>query len=309
MTSEKNCFIQGNLTTIAKTDGLKISTQAVSTNGNQVINDTKTVTSTNIYFDHDTEVKGTINNIDLEYFQRNAIIKNDSREIIGNKSFLSGANLIKGFEAESVNNIIIPNLTENLVPIHENTTWSSSYIFGNTIINNNLVVNRINNYVNPDGFVSLNSVNEISGSKIFNEKSEFKFKKIIYKFYENSIKNNPDIEGLFVELNFGKSKWLLMVAYHRLSQSDSYFFEDLDKALDIYSNCGKFLLSGGFNSEITELCMDSFLYEHGMTSLVKDQPCFKSITNPTCIDHVLTNSNLSFQHTDALSMGLSDFIC
>ena len=134
--------------------------------------------------------------------------------------------------------------------------------------------------------------------------------KNIYKVYENSIKNIPDdIEGLFVELNFGKSKWLLMVAYHRPSQSDSYFFEDLNKALDIYSNCGKFLLSGGFNSESTELCMDSFLYEHGMTSLVKDQPCFKSITNPTCIDHVLTNSNLSFQHTDALSMGLSDFIC
>ena len=149
------------------------------------------------------------------------------------------ANLSKSFEAESVNNIIIPNLTENLVPIHENTTWSSNYIFGNTIINNNLVVNRINNYVNPDGLVSLNSVNEIPGSKIFNEKSEFKFKKIIYKVYENSIKNIPDIEGLFVELNFGKSKWLLLGAYHPPSQIDSYLFEHLDKALDIYSNYGK----------------------------------------------------------------------
>ena len=45
----------------------------------------------------------------------------------------------------------------------------------------------------------------------------------------------PDnIEGLFVELNFKKSKWLLMGAYHPPSQSDSYFFEHLDKALDIY---------------------------------------------------------------------------
>ena len=127
MTFEKNCFIQGNITTIAKTDGLKISTQAVTTIENQVINYTKTATATNIYFDNDIEVKSTINNIDLECFQRNAIIKNDSREITGNKSFLSGANLIKSFEAESVNNIIIPNLTENWVTIHENTTWSSSY--------------------------------------------------------------------------------------------------------------------------------------------------------------------------------------
>ena len=40
-------------------------------------------------------------------------------------------------------------------------------------INNNLVVNRINNYVIPDGFVSINSINEITGSKIFNENSKF----------------------------------------------------------------------------------------------------------------------------------------
>ena len=75
MTFEKNCFIQGNLTTIAKIDGLKRSTQAVTTNGNQIINGTKTVSTTNTYFDNHIEVKGTINNIDLEYFQRNAIIK------------------------------------------------------------------------------------------------------------------------------------------------------------------------------------------------------------------------------------------
>ena len=50
-----------------------------------------------------------------------------------------------------------------------------------------------------------------------------------------------DIEGLFVELNFRKSKWLLMGAYHPPSQSNSYFFEHLDKALDIYSNYEKVL--------------------------------------------------------------------
>ena len=50
-----------------------------------------------------------------------------------------------------------------------------------------------------------------------------------------------DIEGLFVELNFRKSKWLLMGAHHPPSQSDSYCFEHLDKALDIYSNYEKVL--------------------------------------------------------------------
>ena len=118
----------------------------------------------------------------------------------------------------------------------------------------------------------------------------------------------PDnIEGLFVELNFRKSKWLLMRTYHPPSQSDSYFSEHLDKALDIYSNYEKVLLTGDFNSGITEPCMDSFLYQHDVTSLVKEKTCFKSITNPTCIDLFLTNSNLSFQPTETVSTDLSDF--
>ena len=41
----------------------------------------------------------------------------------------------------------------------------------------------------------------------------------------------------------------------------SHFFEHLDKALDIYSNYEKVLLTGDFNSEIAEPCMDSFLYQ------------------------------------------------
>ena len=75
-------------------------------------------------------------------------------------------------------------MTENLEPIHENTTWSSNYIFENIIINNNLVVNKINNYVIPDGSVSINSINEITGPKIFNENSEFK------KMYTEGNRNN-----------------------------------------------------------------------------------------------------------------------
>ena len=81
--------------------------------------------------------------------------------------------------------------------------------------------------------------------------------------------------------------------------------EHLDKALDIYGNYEKVLLTGDFNSEITEPCMDSFLYQHDVTSLVKAKTCFKSITNPTCIELFLTNSNLSFQHTETVSTGLS----
>ena len=44
-----------------------------------------------------------------------------------------------------------------------------------------------------------------------------------------------------------------------------------------------------------------------MTSLVKEKPCFKSIANPNCTDLFLTDSNLSFQHTETVSTGLPDF--
>ena len=38
-----------------------------------------------------------------------------------------------------------------------------------------------------------------------------------------------DIEGLFIELNFRKYKWLLLGTYHPLSKSDQYYFNKLDK--------------------------------------------------------------------------------
>ena len=50
-----------------------------------------------------------------------------------------------------------------------------------------------------------------------------------------------DIEALFIELNFRKCKWLLSGIYHPPSQSDQYFFDRLDNALDAYSNYEIFL--------------------------------------------------------------------
>ena len=47
--------------------------------------------------------------------------------------------------------------------------------------------------------------------------------------------NFPDnIEGLFVQLNFRKSKWLLGGMFHPPSQPDQYFNNTLDKALDVH---------------------------------------------------------------------------
>ena len=76
-----------------------------------------------------------------------------------------------------------------------------------------------------------------------------------HKFYD-------DMEGLFVELNFRKVKWLLLGTYHPPSQNDIYYFNQLDKAIDTYNNYEKILLIGDFNAETSEACLESFLYEH-----------------------------------------------
>ena len=67
------------------------------------------------------------------------------------------------------------------------------------------------------------------------------------------------------------------------------------------------MLVGDFNAEETEPCLNSFLSEYNLTNIVKDKTCFKSIENPSCIDLVLTNNSHSFQHTQAICSGLSDY--
>ena len=117
-----------------------------------------------------------------------------------------------------------------------------------------------------------------------------------------------DIESLFVELNLFKTKWLVCGCYHPPSQPDQYFFDNIGNALDKYSQYyEKFLLAGDFNAEDSETCLSQFLYEYHAHNIVKDKTCFKSTSNPSCIDLFITNSPLRFHNTMAISTGLSDF--
>ena len=45
-----------------------------------------------------------------------------------------------------------------------------------------------------------------------------------------------DIECIFLELTFRKCKWLLVRTYHSPLQGDHYFFENLEKAIVVYSH-------------------------------------------------------------------------
>ena len=117
-----------------------------------------------------------------------------------------------------------------------------------------------------------------------------------------------DIEGLFIEINLRKVKWLLLGSYHPPSQTDDYYYRNLEKAVDIYAKFyDKFLFAGDFNNEETEPCLSEFLHQYEAVNIVKEKTCFKNPENPSCIDLFITNSASSFQNTSAVSTGLSDF--
>ena len=108
-----------------------------------------------------------------------------------------------------------------------------------------------------------------------------------------------DIEGIFVELNLRKNKWLLFGSYHSPSQSDEYFFNHVKNGLDIYSKVyDKYMLVEDFNAQESEPCLSQFLFEMNES---------KSLSNPSCIDLVITKSFSNFQNMKAISTGLSDF--
>ena len=101
----------------------------------------------------------------------------------------------------------------------------------------------------------------------------------------------PDgFKGLFIEPNFRKTKLLFFGTYHPPTQSDSYYFNNLVKALDLFSHYDKKLLFGDFNTEVSEV-LSIFLYQHDLENLVKDKTCFKNANNPSTIDLFLTNNS------------------
>ena len=116
------------------------------------------------------------------------------------------------------------------------------------------------------------------------------------------------IEGMFIEINLKKCKWLLFGTYHRPSQNDEYYFNQIIQALDIYiKTYDRFLLAGDFNIEDHEPSISSFLHQYDSKNLVNKPTCYKSLVNPRCIDLFITNNPRSFQNTDVLNIGCSDF--
>ena len=116
------------------------------------------------------------------------------------------------------------------------------------------------------------------------------------------------IECLGIEVNLRKTKWLVICSYNPHKNNISNHLENLSKVLNRnLSQYERFLCIGDFNSEITEFAMKNFCDIYHLKNLVNVPTCYKNPLKPSCIDLFLTNCSRSFQDTQVIETGLSDF--
>ena len=90
---------------------------------------------------------------------------------------------------------------------------------------------------------------------------------------------------------------LLFATYHPPSQGHKYFFGEVEKSLDRYSQIySKFLLIGDFNGEESEPVPAQFFHDYNAVNIIHENKSYKkSMNNPGCIDLIITNSPNSFK--------------
>ena len=124
------------------------------------------------------------------------------------------------------------------------------------------------------------------------------------------LKDRPplnNVEGIFLELNLKRCKWLMFDGYNPSKGNIDNFVKGIGPTLDHYiPKYGNFLLLGDINSEMHEYAMKEFTETYNLNNLVKDHTCFKNPLNPSLIDLILTNRSRSFQNTQTIKTGLSD---
>ena len=122
------------------------------------------------------------------------------------------------------------------------------------------------------------------------------------------IENSASIEGIFLEINLRKKKWLLCGPYnpHKnlISQHLSVISKSLDTLLTKYDNI---FLMGDFNADKNNTSLKDFCQLYNLKHLIKVPTYNKNPENPSIIELMLTNSPYSYQNSCAIETGLSDF--
>ena len=122
------------------------------------------------------------------------------------------------------------------------------------------------------------------------------------------LKWDADFEGIFVEINLRKKKWLLCCSYNPHKSNIANHLKRICKTWNkLNSTYDNLVLLRDFNTIPEEESISEFLNLCNLKNLVKQNTCFRNLDKPTCIDLILTNYPRSFRNTDTFETGLSDF--
>ena len=81
-----------------------------------------------------------------------------------------------------------------------------------------------------------------------------------------------NLEGIFIEINLRKTKWLLFAGYNNCKINIGAFLHTVDHYM---CNLENFILLGDFNSEVQENEMKEFCDSYNLKNLVKEATCSK----------------------------------
>ena len=99
------------------------------------------------------------------------------------------------------------------------------------------------------------------------------------------------IEGFYVKKNLRSDKWLINCSNNPYENTIGNHLCALSEKLDIYSTSyDNFIILGDFNIEMEKQQIKDFCDNYSLKSLIRQPTSYKSPSDPTCIDLILTNA-------------------
>ena len=116
------------------------------------------------------------------------------------------------------------------------------------------------------------------------------------------------IEGILIELNLRRKRWLLCCSFNPKYSQISYHLQKIGKNLDVLTSKYDNIIIGDFNAEPANTAVSNFCEIYNLKNITREKACFKYPNNPGSIDVLITtNRPKSFQNPMVIETGLSDF--
>ena len=118
------------------------------------------------------------------------------------------------------------------------------------------------------------------------------------------------MESMVLEISLRKEKWFFIIVYRPPSVNVRFLNEALEKMCETCQSQGKSLfIMGDINVDLLKCTtpVSDIIDVFGMKNLIKGPTCFKSISNPTLVDVIITDSWKRISKCENISNGISDF--